>query len=176
MQSSSDDEKPVWGQEAVLAAYALVRTFVIYRLGWQIGEDVAQDVALAICEGICGTRARTESEFRGWCYGIARHKINSALRSIKYRNLVHPMDPAELLKLIEAGTTDFSTSVQSDVDFLIALLRESKFPCNEVLVLAFVLGVEDAEIAEAYGISEDAARMKVFRCRKEASLRIKKHF
>ncbi len=59
---------------------------------------------------------------------------------------------------------------------MITILILNKFTCNEVLVLAFVLGVEDAEIAEAYGISEDAARMKVFRCRKEASLRIKKHF
>lgn len=167
---------PVWGKEDVLEAYPVIQMIIFGRLGWQRGEDVVQEALEAILEGIGGVTARTKSQFYSWCYTIARNKVYNAMRS-KSRNRIDPYDQAEFLKILEAeaGVAAGSMGVKSDLAYLLALLRASKFPCDEILLLQFVFDLEDEEIGAVYGISKDAARMKARRCLDDAKLLAKKH-
>ncbi len=171
-----EEEQVIWGRDAILAIYPLIRAFVIGRLGWQMGEEVAHDAMVAILKKLGSVRARTFPQFRAFCYAIARHKFYDALRS-KEGNRAKPLDPAELVNIIEAGAEadELSPGRRSDLDYLLALLRASKPPCDEVLWQHFIFGLGDEELAVIYEISKDAARMKIQRCWKAARLIAKKH-
>ncbi len=166
----------IWGHDAVLDIYPQIQAFVIGRLGWQIGPDVVHDAIEAILRKLSAVRATRQLEFRAWCFRIARNKIADVLRS-KYANRVQPLDPAELVNIVEAGAEggELSLGIRSDLDYLLALLRASKFPCDEVLWQHFIFGLGDEELAVNYEISKNAARMKIERCWDAARKIAKRH-
>ena len=171
-----EEEQVIWGHDAILAIYPLIRAFLIGRLGWQMGEEVAHDAMVAILKKLGSVRARTFPQFRAFCYAIARHKFYDALRS-KDGNRAEPLDPAELVNIIEAGAgaDELSPGRRSDLDYLLALLRASKPPCDEMLWENIILGLEPEELAMVYGGSADAARMKLRRCWDAAKTIAEKH-
>ena len=164
-----------WGQEAVLEVYPQIQAFVISRVGWPAGEDVSQKVLEGIVEGLDGVSARTQSQFRAWCFRIARNKINDGLRS-KYGDIFQPLGPEELISIIEAGAEgeESGTGLQSDLEYVLQLLRASKYPCDEMLKERYILGLKDIEIGALYGIDKEAARMRVNRCLETAQMLAKR--
>ncbi|MFO1458720.1 MAG: sigma-70 family RNA polymerase sigma factor [Verrucomicrobiota bacterium] len=154
-----------WGKTDVLEVYPQIQAFVIGQVGWEVGQDLAHQAIEGIIEGLDRVTARTPSQFRAWCYRIARNKVYDAFRS-KYGDRIVPLDPEELVKIIEAGadSTKAHSELDSDLQLLLELLRKSKFPCDEILKIHYLLGLSDTEIGRLYGISKDAARMKINRC------------
>ena len=166
----------IWGHAAVLDVYPQIQAFVIGRLGWQIGPDVVSEAIEVILKKLPEVKATSKLQFRAWCFQIARHKIADVLRS-KYANRVQPLDPAELVNVIEAGAegSEMSLGIRSDLDYLLAILRASKPPCDEILWKHFISGLGAEELGMELEISKDAARMKIQRCWKAARLIAKKH-
>lgn len=165
----------IWGQDAVLDVYSRIQAFVISRLGWQMGPDVVHKTMEGILQKLQSIRAVTESQFLAFCYQTARYKIADALRS-KCGNRIEPLDAAEIVDIVWAGAgADPSSGVRSDLEYILALLRASKFGCAQILEEHFLLGIEPKELAVIYGISVDAVRMKLRRCFDEAKRLAKKH-
>jgi len=168
----------IWGHDAVLDIYPQIQAFVIGRLGWQIGPDVVHQAIEVILEKLPQVRATIWLQFRAWCFRIARHKIADALRS-KYasQDRIQPLDPTELVNIVEAGAEggELSLGIHSDLRYLLALLRASKFPCDEVLWQHFIFGLGDEELAVIYGITKNAARMRIQRCWDAAKKIAKRH-
>lgn len=158
-------ERVEWAEDSVRKVYPLIQATIYSRLGVQIGEEVLGNAIVAIMYGIDGVRGTTWEQFRRWCYRIAFNKINDALRS-KYADRITPMEPEELAQFAVDELTEDPARMDrlADLNHLLGVLAESRFPCNRILVDRFILGLDPEEIAMAYNVSKDAARMKVLRC------------
>lgn len=155
-------------EEWIDGVYPRIHAFVVSRLGWQVGEDVVQEAMLGIFKGLGKIRGSSEGEFRAYCYRVEANKVNDALRS-KYVGRVQPLDPEVLAETIAAGSEGgLSASDRRDLEDLLILLRQAKFPCDEVLRYVLLPGLEIADVAAVYDVSYDAARMKISRCLRAA--------
>jgi RNA polymerase sigma factor (sigma-70 family) len=103
--------------------------------------------------------------FWGWCFTIARNKVNDHLRKV-VNELAQPYPPDELGRLVEASalTTPLSPEDRHDLDYALKLLDRSKPECRDYLWKHFVVGLKFTEIAEEQNVSDDSVRMKINRC------------
>lgn len=159
----------VCDKKAVLEIYPVIAAFIIYRLGWQIGEDVTHEAITAILAKLPRIRANSIRKFRAFCFRVARNKINDALRS-KYGNRAEALDPLEIVRAIEAGMdpADKLSNAYAKNELLSAILTASKSTCRQVLVEHFIADLEPEVLASFYGTSRDAIRMKIKRCLEDA--------
>jgi len=142
-----------------------LRAFLFGRLPVKEAEDVAQITITAVLQGIRRFRGRTEGEFWGWCYKIARNKLsNSRRRSRDWEE--EGMDPHELQEMVDASAPDLLITPGSrvDLEYILDLVQAAKPPCGTHLREFFILGWDYHAIGEANQISYDAARMAVKRC------------
>jgi RNA polymerase sigma factor (sigma-70 family) len=146
-----------------------LRFFVCSAVSSPAAEDISQEVLKAIATGLDKFAGRTTSEFWGWCYGIARNKLNDYYRKQTNERL-QPMPPEELWQLVEATETDAPLSVADrlDLEYGMQLLKSSKPECYEYLWRHYVFGMAYAEIAAEQNLNYDAVRMKIGRCLDDA--------
>jgi RNA polymerase sigma factor (sigma-70 family) len=131
-------------------------------------EDVLQEVLKAIDISLKNFRGETDAQFRGWCKGIARHKIHDQYHAQKNER-AQLMPPEELCQVVDASAQDASLLAgdRHDLEYAMKLLAESNPDCGSYLWKHYVLGLDYAEIAEEKNVKYDAARMKVGRCLEE---------
>jgi RNA polymerase sigma factor (sigma-70 family) len=145
-----------------------LRLFVFSQVRPQVAEDVLQEVLKAITSSLNKFKGGTDKEFRGWCIGIARHKIHDQYHAQKHERL-QPLPPEQLWQLVDASAQDapLSAGDRHDLEYAMKLLAQSKPDCGSYLWQHYVLGLDYGEIAEEKAVSYDAARMKVGRCLEE---------
>lgn len=146
-----------------------LKLFVFGAVAHPASQDALQEVLKAIAVNLHKFTGGTAKEFWGWCYRIARNKLNDQFRS-QYRDLIVPVPPEELRKMVElSGRNDpISAAERLDLEHAMNLLTRSKPECYSFLWKHFVIGLEYGDLAEEYGMSYDSVRMKIGRCLNEA--------
>jgi len=148
---------------------AELRYFVAGAVPQDAAQDALQEILKAIALSLKTFNGDTAKEFWGWCYRIARNKLNDYHRK-QTSSRTLPLPPEELLALIEATPGDAPLTAQNrhDLDYAMKLLTAAKPECGELLWQHYVLGFDYAEIAEERALKYDAARMKINRCLEDA--------
>ena len=146
-----------------------LRLFVFGAIAHPAAQDALQEVLKAIAISLGKFQGGTIKEFWGWCYRIARNKLNDQFRK-EYADRMHPTPPDQLWQMIEASAQDapISPAVRHDLQYAMKLLTSSKPECYDFLWKHFVFGLDYADIAEEKSMSYDSVRMKIGRCLEEA--------
>lgn len=146
-----------------------LRLFVFGAISHPDAEDALQEVLKAIAVSLKKFQGDTTKEFWGWCYRIARNKLNDEFRR-QYADRIQPMSPEELRQTVELSAQDspISPAVRHDLEYAMNLLTQSKPECYDFLWKHFVLGWDYGDIAEERSMSYDNVRMKIGRCLSEA--------
>jgi RNA polymerase sigma factor (sigma-70 family) len=173
-----DPEAPERGVEKAeraaerLAEFILpgLRAFVFGSLRAKESDDVVQMTIMAVLQGICRFRGRTEGQFWGWCHQIARNKLSNSRRHSRDWE-EEGMDPHEIQELVQASAPNvpITPGEKVDLEYILGLVKAAKPPCVTHLQHFFIEGWDYQAIAEANQISYNAARMAVKRCLELAS-------
>ena len=139
-----------------------LRLFIFGRVHPSATEDVLQEVLKAIFTNLDKFRGKTEKEFLGWCYRIARNKVNDQLRK-QSADRTQPVPQEELWQFVDESGP-LSPQDKMDLESAMNLLTESKPKCRDLLWKHFVIGLELKEMAKEFNLKSDAVRMKIKRC------------
>jgi RNA polymerase sigma-70 factor (ECF subfamily) len=133
-------------------------------------DDLLQDTSVKIFKGLRKFRGHTEGKAVSWCYAIARNTLRDHFRKHKIEEHLEPFDTETLWKTINASAEKepLSAAERQDLEDAMTLLEKAKPPCRGYLWSHHIRGMDYKEIAEAYGLTYDAARMQLKRCLKLA--------
>ncbi len=146
-----------------------LRLFVFGSVSNDAAKDALQEILKAIATSLKKFEGDTAKEFWGWCYRIARNKLNDHYRS-KAADRIQPLPPEELWRVLELSAQDapISPAVRHDLEYAMKLLTRSKPECYDFLWNHYVFGLDYGHIAEERNMSYDGVRMKIGRCLEEA--------
>ena len=157
-----------------------LEAFVRLRMGpelraYESSADLVQSACREVLEGLERYEYRGESEFRGWLFTTALHKVSYRVRHLRARRrdarraepppnatLSGPGDPLAGLAAA-AGTPSEDAMAREELARLeraFALLPEHY---REVIALARIAGLAHREIAAQLGKTEEATRVLLFR-------------
>lgn len=158
-----------FAEEIVFQVGPALLNYIRRRTRRDFVEDASQETLIAITCNLDQCQARTGPQFWRWCYQTACHKMADQWRQTAGAMMVS-LDHAEIGLAVEASGRDAPISYEEreQLDYALALLREAKPPCVDYLWDRFALDLTYKEMAEIYGLSENAARMQVNRCLKLA--------
>ena len=142
-----------------------LRFFVFGSIKREAAKDALQEVLKAVAVSLQNFKGNTTAEFWGWCYRIARNKLNDHFRK-QYAERLQSLPPDELLLLVDASAQDAPLSPQDkhDLDHAMRLLKASAPECHDYLWKCFIFGLDYAEIAAEQNLKYDAVRMRIGRC------------
>jgi RNA polymerase sigma factor (sigma-70 family) len=142
-----------------------LRFFVFGQVPPPDAEDVLQEIMKAVATSLGNFKGNSRDEFMGWCYSIARHKLNDHYRR-KAGDRMQPLPPEELWPIVDATAqkTPMSAGDRIDLEDAMKLLTASKPECYDFLWKHYVIGLDYAEIAEEQNLKYDNVRMKIGRC------------
>jgi len=131
----------------------------LYRLtgDYEMAQDLTQDTFLQAYKGILKTNA--DLSFKAWLYRIA---TNNAFRVHRRRRLLSFVPFSQSGESGIPADEDASGHIDERMAVQTALLKVSEEQ-RTCLALHFVEGFKYREIAETFGISEDAVRKRVAR-------------
>ena len=146
-----------------------LREFITRHARADLVEDAFQETLIAIARGIERCQARTEGQFRQWCYRIARNKVADQGRKAAPRTIVS-LDLALIEHAVELSCKDerMQRDEAEELAYALGLLVAANPPCAVYLWERYGLELPHEVIGEIHGTTADAARMKVARCLKEA--------
>jgi len=146
-----------------------LRFFVFRAIQPPAAEDVLQEVLKAVATGMKKFAGGSKEQFWGWCYRIARNKLNDHFQR-QATTREQPMPQDELWQLVESSpqVSPLSPADRHDLEYAMKLLTTSKPECYDYLWKHFVFGLGYGEIAEERNLSYDNVRMKIGRCLDEA--------
>ena len=150
-----------------------VLRFLSRLVGEEEAEDVAQEVFLRVDRGLEGFRG--ESSIGTWIYRIARNAVLDRLRSRpawlesarQLQTHGSEEDPEDIMSQLPDEQAsleryligkEMSECIRGRVDTLPESYRR-------VLVLSELIGMTNAEIASALGVSEGAGKIRLHRAR-----------
>lgn len=144
----------VGAYDLLVKKYAAVLTGAARHLICNINdaEDIAQETLLEAYRNL--SSLRNHQAYRAWVFGILRFKCIDYLRQRKPESL----GLEEYAEVIPAPT-------QEDTGDLMELLNALPLQDREVLAARYIQDLDYKDIAEALGISEEAARMRCSRAR-----------
>jgi RNA polymerase sigma factor (sigma-70 family) len=146
-----------------------LRFFVFAAIQPPAAQDVLQEVLKSITTSMNKFEGGSNEEFWGWCYRIARNRLNDHFRK-KATDRLQPMPPEELWQLVEesAQVSPLSPADKLDLEYAMNLLTRSKPECHDYLWKHYIFGLNYTEIAEERNLNYDNVRMKIGRCLDEA--------
>jgi RNA polymerase sigma-70 factor (ECF subfamily) len=151
----------------VQATYREVYTLCLRVLrDEQEALDATQDTYLKVWRGIKGFRG--DAAFTTWLYRVAMNASLSRNRgSARRRSMEIAAEPEVLLALPASDSTEAAAGARVELGVLEVALAALPEDYRVAVVLRDVYGRSIAEIAEATGISETAAKVRVHRARKK---------
>ncbi len=162
-KSSTLEERQVAAEALARLLYPPITLYLARRLGPGRSEDAVQETLVAIFRGLNGAKARSENEFRGWCFRIASNKANDALRR-EYRDKTVALETEDLENVLAAEKPGLSTAELEQLNYVLSLLSVSKFPCVDLLWDYLVVKLSFRELGIIHEVSEDGVRMRFNRC------------
>ena len=136
-------------------AFPQVYRYVASKIGGgPDAEDVTEEVFLGALQGINGLRAADQAGFLGWLFQIARHKLADRLRR-RYRRPSESLDPE--IEIEDEDLTPEERVLRQDLQSTVrAALAELTPEQQEVIVMKFALGYDNARVAVVLGKSPGA--------------------
>ncbi len=139
------------------------RSVAAHRVwGFETSEDIVQATLLAVVQNLRDTRFK-DGNLRAYVRRIAKNMCISSYRKIKNRG--------EHVSLDACADPPAPLASGDDIErraVLNRVLEQLNQGCREILIFAYVQGYSRKEIGERLGVSEAAARVKLFRCIKGA--------
>ncbi|MFA7230544.1 MAG: RNA polymerase sigma factor [Victivallaceae bacterium] len=138
--------------------YYKILKFMYYRVGQNDAEDITSEVFMKVMRSI----ESQSGNFEAWLYRIAR---NTIIDKARYRNA----RPEIELKLEYDEDIDENKNMEKqigsmlDVEFALGKINDEY---RELLVMKFIQGLSNDEIAEITGRSQGAIRIMQFRALK----------
>lgn len=126
--------------------------------GFETPEDVVQATLLAVLNNLRDGRF-AGGDFRAYVRRIAKNMCITDYRRLKTRGEHVSLDDVPALP--DAHSSGERAEQRSMLDRVLERLQEG---CRQIILLAYVEGFSRKEIGERLGISEEAARVKLFRC------------
>ncbi len=140
--------------------YTKIYRFIYYRINNKTeAEDLTGDVILKIAKAL----PRQKGNFNSWIYKIARNTVIDFYRKNSVRK--SKISVQEMPGDIPNGRKDFTEQILNEE----ALKKAMKFLTErqkEVIILKFIEGYKNGEIAKIIGISEGAVKLLQFRALK----------
>lgn len=160
-RDASAEEKPKLEQrlfDLVLKHAARVIWVDLQESNHDLAHNVASDAvrSLGTFEG--------ESKFSTWVHAIAKKRILHELRTRTRRRAVFD-EHADYER--EVGRTTFDASGDIEAGILLKQMKKGLTSNESLLLDAMIEGLSTAEVAEKFGISEDAAESRQTRLRKK---------
>ncbi len=129
-------------------------------------EDVLQETFIGIFKNLPLFRGESSSDLSSFCFGVARHKLNTFLAR-KFRNLEDSGIDDNLLDLLESliAVEPVDPFKHEELGRALSLLKASRPQCIRYFELRFVLSMTYKEMGDILGIDkEDAVRHLLERC------------
>jgi RNA polymerase sigma factor (sigma-70 family) len=128
-------------------------------------DDVCQETLAGISKNLHLFHGTTDKKFWGWCYGVARNKVADQFRG-QERDPLAQVDPDDVWQAVEDSAREEPLTKEERVDLKQAmeLLQQANPPCYDYLIQVYFVGWTFEDLAQAQGVSYDAARMRVDRC------------
>ena len=125
-----------------------------------LAEEILQDTLLAVWRG--AERFEGRAQVRTWLYGIARRQAHNRLRSA--RPAAAALDDVPEVVEPAAGPEELAL-VRLDRDQVLTAVTGLSLPHREVVVLAFVAGLSQAEIADVVGVPVGTVKSRLHHAR-----------
>ncbi len=141
--------------------YPKIYRFIYYRTNNKIeAEDLTGDVILKIAKAL----PRQKGNFNSWIYKIARNTVIDFYRKNSVRK--SKVSVQEIPGELPDESKDFTEQILNEASLKKAmkLLTERQ---KEVIILKFIEGYKNREIAKIIGTSEGAVKLLQFRALKQ---------
>lgn len=125
-----------------------------------VAEEILQDTLLAVWRGAGGFAGRSRA--RTWLYGVARRQAHNRLRVVRPGETA--LDELAEPVAVEPGPEELALASLQRERVLAAVARLS-LPHREVVVLTFVAGLAQAEIAEVVGVPVGTVKSRLHHAR-----------
>jgi RNA polymerase sigma-70 factor (ECF subfamily) len=117
-------------------------------------EDITEEVFLGALQTISSLRATDETGFLAWLFQIARFKIADHLRR-QYRRPTEPLDPD--LDFVDPSPSPEDEAIRGNDRLAVRdALAELTPEQQEVIVMKFAMGYDNARVASVLGKSPGA--------------------
>jgi RNA polymerase sigma factor (sigma-70 family) len=174
-QSTTDlEQKMSRAEELIRCIEPRLRLYIAASCPPEMVDDVVQETLIAIAKSLIRLRGQSEEEIAGWCYRIASRRLADKLRKRKSEPLDR-LSPEGLQELEAVEEKPLAAGQKDDLDYALSLLKIAKPPCYNYLLSYYILGMDYAEMAEAFSMKYDAMRIKIGRCLKLANSLIFQH-
>lgn len=132
-----------------------IYSYIYYRVSnIQDAEDLTDDVFLKMVEGIRSCRAREEKPFLAWLFRIANNSVTDYYRRQAVRNHL-PLDEKHLPPYAGPEVPVETKLTQERLQQALLELTDEQ---QQVIILKFVEGLSNVEIAHLLGKSEGAIK------------------
>ena len=149
--------------EAVFTVTGWARSVIAHRVwGFESSDDIVQETLLALLRNLREGRF-TGGNLRAYVRRIAKNLCISRHRKIRGRGAHLPLE--EDAPVASASGTAKAMECAVMVGRILRGLDEA---CRRLMVLAYIEGLSRREIAVRLGISEAAAKVRLFRCLEKA--------
>lgn len=149
-------------EDAYKAYFKDVYGYVVRRVGNEtVAEDIVHDVFLTALDKI--EKFRNHPQQKGWLMVTARNKM----RELKKKMENNPLESLE--EMMEVGEEEGD---YEKIEFELAVLEVVKEEEWELIKDYYLRGVTIREMAEKYGITENAMTVRLHRLRKKIKERI----
>lgn len=141
--------------------------------GFESPEDIVQATLLALVQNLRGGRF-TGGDLRAYVRRIAKNLCITSYRRARSRGTEVALDDAEgpaAAGLAAAGLAAAGIDAERRA-LLNRILDGLDEACQRIIGLAYAQGLRRKEIAEHLGISEGAAKVRLFRCLEKARERL----
>jgi len=131
----------------------------------EVAGEAFAETLVYIAKNLHQFRGEHDGAFWSWCYHVARTSLLQRLRKLKADRL-HLMPPEEIQRYVEASTQveALPAGTRLDLEYAMDLLQKAQPPCCDYLWKRYIMEWDYGDIAREYGLSDDAVKMRVWRC------------
>jgi RNA polymerase sigma-70 factor (ECF subfamily) len=145
--------------EAVRTVSEWARSVVAHRVwGFENTEDIVQATLLALVQNLRDGRF-TGGNLRAYVRRIAKNMCIDAYRKIRTRGDHVPLEESERHSPVRHHGEEMARD-----DMIGRILERLSEECRRIILLAYIQGYSRREISNRLGISEQAARVRLYRC------------
>lgn len=155
---------PAVGDSIVRAISSDLRLFLMGHAPKESVDDLLQETLIGIFLGIQQFKGKTDAQFYGYCYVIARRRVIDLWRR-RGREPEFVFPEKEVWEAMMQPEPRLSKEERERLAAVMALLAAVRPPCLPYLVAHYIVGMTFGQMAKVFGFSsKDAARMATARC------------
>lgn len=150
--------------EAVAAVAGWARTIAVHRVWhFETPEDIVQETLLAVVRNL-RRGGYVPGDFRAYVRRIAKNRCVSRFRRYRTRGPQASLDEGEV-QTVASKEGARTLEDRLTVEEILARLDDT---CRRLITLAYFEGLSRRQIGLRLGISETAAKVRLFRCLERA--------